>query len=129
MSAFSLTINMDKIYEVAAFALVILAILVFWWGLMSFNLKKEILGVLAFVALNCIGFWVFIHSYDMKITKFCIQYFLLIISLNPIVAVIKLIKNAIFQYSKQEEIDRTTIVIIIWIFVYIAIFLFAYITE
>lgn len=129
MSAFHLTINMGKVYEIATIALVLLAILVFWWGLMSFNLKKEILGILAFVVLNCISFWVFIHSYDMKITKSCIQYFLVIICLNPIIAVVNYISKAIFQHSKQEEIDRATIVMAIWILVYIAIFLLAYVTE
>lgn len=41
MSVFHLNINMDRVYEIATFALVLLAILVFRWGLMSFNLKKE----------------------------------------------------------------------------------------
>lgn len=129
MSAFHLTINMGRVYEVATIVLVILAILVFWWGLMSFNLKKEMLGILAFVVLNCFSFWVFIHSCDMKITKSCIQYFLQIEYLNPIIAVINYIRKGLFQYREQEEIDRTGIVVVIWLLMYIVIYLFMYVTE
>lgn len=130
MSIFHLTININRVFEVASFALALLATLVLWWGLMSFNLKKEILGVLMFVILNGASFWAFIQSYDIEITKTYIGFFQQFEDVNLIIAAInsinKLLNSGIYE---DRKVYRTYNVMYAFAFSYVLMMLFLFITE
>ena len=57
MQAITLSVHMDKVYDVVEVVCIFVSVILLYWGLLSFNVKKTIIGVLGFITVFGIAGW------------------------------------------------------------------------
>lgn len=57
MQAITLSVHMDKVYDVVEVVCIFASVILLYWGLLSFNIKKTIIGVLGFITVFGIAGW------------------------------------------------------------------------
>lgn len=100
MQEIALSINMDKVYDVIEIVGIIASVILLYWGLLSFNVKKTIIGVFGAITIFGITGWLIIQN--MGLSDGIVRFLYTAGGLSSLTALVSC-GYVIFNYRMSEE--------------------------
>lgn len=109
MQAITLSVHMDKVYDVVEVVCIFASVILLYWGLLSFNVKKTIIGVLGFITVFGIAGWAATQNVELVegiVSFLCRAGYL------SLIVVLAFCLFGVFYYCCKSEAKRKRFVLI-----------------